>query len=636
MSAIWGYISYGKHNSIIEKMIIPYEKKCKIDRFSTIYEESVYMGCGIQHITKEAESENLPIVDKSNDFILNADAILDNREELLKMLNMDKTSTDGAIIHRAYVEYGIDFVKHLRGLFSIAIYEKKTGKLTLIADHTASRCLYYRVSTEGVYFSTLIASILEVNEGIEFNENYLKDYLTAPGLMPNVVSEETPYEGIYKLNNGTYIEIIDGKKTEHQYWSPKEKVGDYKCRTAEEYGKYFVKLYSDCVEDALRTDGEIGVSMSSGFDSATVGALAAVSLAKENRNLHTYTYVPYGKAEVHKAPNNVMDETEDVKSIGAMYPNMIQKFLCNKGEDCIQSIPEELEIMEIPFKAFVNLPNLREIYNEAHEDGCKVLLTGQCGNSTVSHGYIDDVLCDLYLKKHYITFLKDLNRYSSTVKESRKKALKGCIGYFNYAREVCENREFDYSPTNEFLKKEILNGYPMEERYVKSQNDLMVRVPNTQKLYQDNLYKRALFTYMGELETKMGLRYGIVIRDATKDMRMLSFCYNLPYHLFAYGGMPRWLIRYNMYNYLPSKIMDNWLRYSVQNADYLDRIFINWEQVKTQLKESLKSRHIDEWVDKEMLRSFLETVDYDQVISGYAEFDDSIYIYIISLLLTEN
>lgn len=106
---------------------------------------------------------------------------------------------------------------------------------------------------------------------------------------------------------------------------------------------------------------------------------------------------------------------------------MVPHFFNRGGKNCLNPLPEELSILEIPLKAFVNLPNLTEICEAAVSDGCKVLLTGQAGNSTVSYGYIDDILCSLYQEGHIFTFLSWLNHYALHVGESRKKALKSCL-----------------------------------------------------------------------------------------------------------------------------------------------------------------------------------------------------------------
>lgn len=639
MSAIWGLVSLS--GVISEKqparMENPYRQRCKIDRYESVTLPEIYTGCGIQYITNEAPKELLPFNDTEKKLIFNADCVLDNRDELISALGAADGEPDGTLMYLAYLKWGIQCVTRFRGLFAMAVYDIASQTLYLASDQLSSRCLYYYKTEEYVAFSTLIDPIREIFPNLSLNEYYLKDYLTAPGLMPNIVANETPYQNLYKLNPGTYLTITRNGIQETSYWNPSMPCEMPKCKNAEDYQKAFFQLYEKCVKDALRCNDKVGISMSSGLDSATVGVLAAKSLQEQNEQLMTYSYVPYLKPTLPNKKDNVLDETEDIRLIQDKYPNMVPHFLNNEGRNCLESLPDSLCIMEFPFKAFVNMPNLREIYDTAAKDGCKVLLTGQCGNSTVSHGYIDDVLYDLYAGKHYLKFLLYLNRYSKTVKESRRQALRGCIRYFRYSKEQYRTTIFQYQPTNQFLSAAILENYPLQQRYEESGNQLLVKVPISGEYYRKTLYKGAIYTYMGELETKMGLHHGIIIRDATKDMRMMSFCYHLPYKYFAWQGTPRWLIRASFQSLLPPKILNNWMRYGVQNADCLSRIVRDLPVLIPNIMQATKRMHFPTWFHETALSDFMNTLqkvstDANEPLSS-EQFDEFCYIYIIQLFL---
>ena len=586
MSAIWGFLSFTNKikDGLSETMEAPYKERCKIDRYSRQQNAYLYMGCGIQHITPEAKNETLPIYDPGSGICFNADCILDNRSELLSLLQADEAEPDGTLMYLAYRKYGMACLEHFRGLFSLAVYDDRVKTLYLAADPVSSRCLYYYRTEEFICFSTLLEPIRRVCPDIPFNEYYLKDYLVAPGLMPNIVSTETPYAGIYKINPGCYLTITGDTVTEHTYWTPFSHKKSYCFKTAKAYGKDFRELYTECVRDALRTDGEVGISMSSGLDSASVGALAATLMRKEGKTLYSYTYVPYETPEFDRNRNNVHDETADVMKIVEMHPNIKPHFLNNGGKNCLEFISAGLNIMEIPFKAIVNFPNLYEVYCHAGGDGCKIVLTGQTGNGTVSHGYIDDVLFDDYQKGHYLRFLRYLNRHSLKIKQSRKKELQACVSYFRHAKEVYRKQgRLELSPDNSFLAENILEDYPYAERFAGGGIPFLEAVPMNREFYYRFLYNKAMLTYLGELDTKFGLATGVLLRDATRDSRMIRFCAELPYHLFAYRGTPRWLIRGNFTDLLPAGLLENWMRYGVQNSDWLLRIKRDWGTVSADL-----------------------------------------------------
>lgn len=600
MSAIWGHISFDGNikEQINDLMCGTYNRKCKLDKIQEYRQNSFYMGCGLQYITEESRREVLPIFDAERQLCFTADCLLDNRQELLEKLQItDEKLPDGTLMYQAFLKWGVDCFSHFRGLFSIAIYDMNKRMLYLVSDQVASRCLYYYKKEKEVTFSTLIEPIRTANPGIDRNDLYLKDFATAPGLMPNIVSTETPYEGIYKLNPGTWLAITQDGIEEHSYWALDRTNPIVSNRKAQEYGKYFRKLYEACVADAIRTEQKVGIAMSSGLDSASVGALAADMLAKDEKSLYSYTYVPYehGVTSVHR--NFVLDEREDVRKIAAMHPNIETRFLNNQGRNCYEELDSCIDKMEIPFKAYVNFPNLIEIYEQAAKIGCKVVLSGQMGNASVSHGYIDDVLYELYKNKKYVTFLRNLNRYSKTVKESRKAALSGCIRYFNRTSRVYVNQEFHYEPDNPFLNNHILEGYPLRERYEAGEVTGTEKVAMGQKQHQEFMRNKAVYTYMGEYETKLGLACGVIIRDPTKDVRMLEFCYHLPYEIFAHKGVPRWLIRENMRDVLPGKLLDNWMRYGVQNPDWFMRMMRDWGTLQACMQEDVRQEGIARYIN---------------------------------------
>lgn len=632
MSAIWGYLSYTNpiNETLSTSMEAPYREKCKIDCYRNQQHSHLYMGCGIQHITKEAQQEVLPVFDKENGIYFTADCILDNRDELISLLNVTSSEPDGTLMYLAYKKWGIDCLKKFRGMFSMAVYDTNTNTLYLASDPVSSRCLYYYKTKEFVCFSTLLEPIRRACPDIALNEYYLKDFLTAPGLIPNIVPTETPYTGIYKINPGCYMTVTRDSVTEHSYWTPFTQ-RKQRHLTAKGYGKAFRALYTECVKDTLRTDGEVGISMSSGLDSASVGALAAIELKGKNKTLYSYTYVPYETPEPDKRHKDyVHDETADVMNIVEMHPNIKPHFLNNNGKNCFDFLPDGLNIMEIPYKAVVNFPNLYEVYCHAKNDRCKIVLTGQSGNTTISHGKIIDILYDSYQKRHYLRFLLALNRYSKTTKISRKEALRSCLQQFKHADKLYRHPNIEeYRPDNPFLSKHILENYPLKERYKEGDLELLASIPTSQGAYLQYLHKKALYTYIGELETKLGLATGILLRDPTRDIRLLEFCANLPYHLFAYRGTPRWLIRENLNDILPASVLENWMRYGVQNSDWLLRIKRDFTTISNYITSILETT--GKQTKKLSLLSLINEKEIERCISSAeknASFDSSDFFYL--------
>lgn len=609
MSAIWGNLSFSGNlpDNIDSLMRAPYETKCKIDRIESVTGDLCHFGCGIQYITKEAECEILPFHDTENDIFLTADCHLDNRGELLGELSpTDDTLPDGKLIHLSYLKWGIDCVKHLRGLFSLAILDVRNKTLYLASDHTSARCLYYYPTGKGVTFSTLLAPILALHKEIVPNDLYLMDYLAAPLLLPTVVVEETPYKGVYKLPPATILKFCSGTVTKTTYWTPAEPLPDCHCKSAKEYGSYFRTLLTDCVKDAIRTGGKVGIALSSGLDSSSVGTIAADLLREQNETLFAGTYIPYEEVPANTT-HNIYNESEDVKSIIALHPNIVPHFLCNEGKNALSSVDDGLDTLEIPYKAFVNYPNLQEIYTLASSEGCRIMLSGQMGNSTISYGNMDHVFYHLYEKRKYPTLLKWMNNLARHMQIPRKKFIPGYLRYLrNVAKEYKKGISTDYTLLNPYLSNRFAELYPTKERFDLGHMEFFSSLPNTPEIYHNQLCFLGGSTYMGEWETKIGLKHGILLRDPTKDIRILSFCYHLPYRYFAYKGTTKWLIRSNMKDMLPAHILNQWDRHGKQNEDWYLRILRDFDTIKPQFETLLQTPKVQQYIDTEKVLAQLE------------------------------
>jgi len=637
MSAIWGKVLWsGKPDSSIdERMSECYRKEYKIDRFCSLTDNSCYMGTGVQHIYPQADQEQLPIKNEDRDFLFTADIVLDNREELSRELKLEGGCPDGEIAYRAYLKWGIDCVKRFYGFFTLAIWDNKNKILYLANDHISARCLYYRCTKEGVVFSTLIDPILKRDSSIELNEWYIKDFFAAPKMLPTVVVEETPYKGIYKLPAATILKITPEKVENYKYWTPEDDKLPVKCTSAREYGKLFRQILEQCIADAIGSNGEIGIALSSGLDSSTVGTLAAEQLKKEQKRLFAYTYVP--KDDVDKnTKNKVYNETEDVKKVVAMHDNIEPHFLCNAGEDALNSIEEGLDTLEIPYKAFVNYPSLREIYREAAKAGCKVVLSGQFGNSTISYGNMDPIFFDLYCRRKYITLLISMNNLARHMKVPRKKFMLGYLKYLGNQKKSEKVSDGQFTLEYPFAATCFGDKYPLEERFLQGRMDLLCDRINTQKEYRELLTVFPGSTYIGEWETKLGLKYGMLLRDPTKDRRIISFCYHLPYEYFAYRGTTKWLIRGNMRDMLPGYILDNWDRHGIQNNDWLRRIESNWLRIKPKYEETITNTAVEKYVDIEKIKTMINGEGFSVTSLDASTAQAVFFAYIIALYLKKN
>ena len=108
---------------------------------------------GDQPISNETDSIQLIC----NGEIYNSPAL---RDDLQKAGHRFKTRTDVEVILHLYEDHGEDCVKHLRGMFAFAIWDKKRNRLVLARDHMGQKPLFFWNDGSTVAFASEVKGIL--------------------------------------------------------------------------------------------------------------------------------------------------------------------------------------------------------------------------------------------------------------------------------------------------------------------------------------------------------------------------------------------------------------------------------------------------------------------------------------------
>jgi asparagine synthase (glutamine-hydrolysing) len=181
-----------------------------------------------------------------------------------------RTKSDTETVIHLYEEYGRDCVKHLRGMFAFALWDRRNRKLFIARDRLGIKPLYYRYDGTALLFGSEVKTILAY-PGVkpEFNRCTLAEYLA----FGYIGGDETMYAGIHKLPPGHTLELDEtGKLTITPYWDLSV-TPDTDGRPREYYVKTYRELLEECVSSHLMSDVPLGVFLSGGLDSSAVAAL---------------------------------------------------------------------------------------------------------------------------------------------------------------------------------------------------------------------------------------------------------------------------------------------------------------------------------------------------------------------------
>src|SRR5215204_4078556 len=256
-------------------------------------ERGVGLGHLAFHTTPESISEKLPFVEGGGDFVLIADARIDNRDELLAAVGLDRLSGrsvgDGELILAAYKMWGERCPERLLGDFAFAIFDKRKQTLFCARDHMGLKPFYYYLSGRVFVFASEIKALLCVPEvPRRLNEVMVADHLV--GNSQDKIS--TFYRDILRLPPAHSITTGVEETKIREYWALDPSL-ELRLSSNGEYAEAFRDVFERAVGCRLRAAFPVGSDLSGGLDSSSVTCVARELLRRERKEiLHTFSSVP--------------------------------------------------------------------------------------------------------------------------------------------------------------------------------------------------------------------------------------------------------------------------------------------------------------------------------------------------------
>lgn len=188
------------------------------------------------------------------------------------------TNTDTEVILKAYEKWGVDCVKHFKGMFAFALWDEKNHRLFCARDRFGIKPFYYAFVNNTFYFASEMKAILPFLNEIETEIEGFKDYMT----FQFCLNGHTMFKGIKALEPAHYI-VIQGKNINiKRYW---QVFYDLDWNHTEKYFEEKLDyLVHQSIEYHVRSDVPIGGYVSGGVDSSVISAMAADMVGSEKFN----------------------------------------------------------------------------------------------------------------------------------------------------------------------------------------------------------------------------------------------------------------------------------------------------------------------------------------------------------------
>ena len=294
-----------------------------------------------------------------NGEIYNYRALMD---ELRAQGHTFRTHSDTEVLVHLYEERGPAFVEALRGMFAIAIWDARNGRLVLARDRFGIKPLYYRVGGGQLSFASELKALLrQPGFSREIDQEALESYLA----FNSIPSPLTIFKEARKLPAGHKLVAERGEVAVSRYARPTPvQEGDVRSESEDALAEELRQRLRDSVRAHLVSDVPVGVLLSGGIDSAALTAMAA---GESGYRVSTFSI---GFEE------SSFDELGQARLVAQRYGTDHHELILRP--DAVDLLPKLVEAFDEPFGDSSALPTY--LVSELAADTVKVVLSGEGGD----------------------------------------------------------------------------------------------------------------------------------------------------------------------------------------------------------------------------------------------------------------
>jgi len=598
--------------------------------------------------TPESLQEKQPLVSRSGDIIITADARIDNRAELITTLRLQNRPadeiTDSQLIMAAYEKWGDACPKELLGDFAFVIWDRKKQVLFCARDPFGIKPFYYHEQPNRFFsFASEIKALFSLPEvPRQLNEVRIADYLAS---MPEdkVI---TFYQKIFRLPPAHTLTVACQGTKLTEYWSL-DPGRDLRFNSNEEYGEAFLEIFKEAVKARLRSAFPVGFALSGGLDSSSiVGIAQKFGVGNNHPPLLTFSAVFDEVPQCDERPfmNLVLGR-------GGVEPHFVHPDRLSALTDIDRVLWHQDQPMFIR-----NMSLLTATYGAAQRQGVRVMLDGEDGDTVVSHG--DGYLIELARAEKWAAFCSESNSLYQHFKHYASSPMYWVRKYgFTHLTALARagqwgafvrgakgiSKHFDLSCRELFVNQGLKPLAPepvrsawriLRGRHLNRQNNgslvnpsfaqrtgLAERASAASARYTPvNTLREAhwlgltggITSCIAEEDNKAAAAFGIEKRHPFWDRRLVEFCLALPPDQKLHQGWPRWVMRQAMKDILPDEI--RWRVGKSNLGPNFIRSLLDFERER--LEEVLLKNNdqgIENYIDKNALREAYDRRDGNRV-----------------------
>jgi len=467
---------------------------------------------------------------------------LEIRAELESRGHRFHSHADTETLLHAFLEWDIDCLPRLRGMFAVAWWSESRKRLVLARDRVGIKPLYFHRRGDDLIFGSELKTILahpEVERVLSLDglDCYLSlNYVPAPW---------TLVEGIRKLRPGSWLEWRNGEFTCDSYWRlPVMSSRNVELDAAKQE---LDSLLKHSVREHLLSDVPLGLWLSGGIDSSTI--LHYAQEASTSR-LKTFSVSFRGRS---------FDETEYIRRVVSQYGTDHQELDLNPTDHDLTSAIEELAY-------YSDEPT-------ADAGALPLWFLSKLTRQSVTVALSGDGADELF--GGYVTYQAD--RYSQSMRRLPESARRLALGTVRHWPVSDDKISLEYK-AKRFLEGSLLSGSRAHVHwngtFTKAQKADLVRVPLPGSL--DRILSELSLRLVSASDLsaflwfdqkyylpddilmkvdRMSMAHSIEVRPPFLEHRIVEFAAALPPDFKIRGSRLKFILRELMNDKLPGEVL---------------------------------------------------------------------------------
>ena len=206
-----------------------------------------------------------------------------------------RDSSESEVVINLYLEFGLNFINKLNGMFAIAIYDARDNSLHLIRDRMGKKPLWISQLSDGtLYFASEVRALMLARPDRTLRTEMITEvmqygYINAPN---------SAFNEIHQVPPASVTSWHEGKSRTSAYWIPNfETKSSIPYKEALETTKQLIEA---AVSRRLISERPLGSFLSGGYDSTVVTAYM-VKLMKEKVQTYSIGFHSAQYNEAHHA-----------------------------------------------------------------------------------------------------------------------------------------------------------------------------------------------------------------------------------------------------------------------------------------------------------------------------------------------